>query len=260
MTWQFSTPNIAVTTNARDAKNSIAPFAPITQVGTTTRAGTASNLTGGSITCSYPAGITSGDLIFVVCQGKNSNSLPQTPSGYTLFNTLGFGTDSMHRIFWKIATGAEGASLAVTYSPYGGTGSLACVTITVCRGVNTTTPIATTGSAFQPGTGGTAFGPISGGVITGGSGALVHCIGYDFSALATWPTSVSNNGLTFNKLVEMDPYELGATNSGGSALYLAINPSQTPVTLTTGPTFTLSAGSASAARYGIVSLIQTANP
>jgi hypothetical protein len=90
-----------------------APPFPVVQANATTLDLTL-NLTAN---VNLPAGIVAGDLLLLfACFTGGASTIPTitTPAGWTLLTANGLGAATRNFIAWKTATGAEGASVAIT--------------------------------------------------------------------------------------------------------------------------------------------------
>lgn len=77
-----------------------------------------------SLSLAIPSGVASGDMLLMAICSKYPPTAPATPTGWTLDGSAQFsggagssGVDSGQvtaTIFWRVATGAEGASISVT--------------------------------------------------------------------------------------------------------------------------------------------------
>ena len=153
MTWLPSVPNIAVTTNARDAKNVIAP-SQVVFVGADSPT-TILEVTNGSMTPTIHSSALSGDLMVLVCvyaANDNMTNYPATPSGWTRYIDYANSLNPSYQrvsIFYKIHSGSESSPTATltytTASPLFRWFSQ----VLVFRGANTGTPFLENGTSYE---------------------------------------------------------------------------------------------------------------
>lgn len=110
--------------------------------GTATSATNANVVASGSLACTKPTGVVSGDVM--VAQVTGNDTVMTGPSGWTklLDQVAGVaGTDHFETSWWwKLAGGAEGASYSWTKAA-GSTAAPLVITIAAWSGVDNTTPI-----------------------------------------------------------------------------------------------------------------------
>ncbi len=149
-----------------------------------------------SITMNRPAGVVQNDLLFMHISARGgSNMTIVTPTGWTLLRNVNNNTVTRLATFYKIATGSEPGSYAVTFG--GGTPSQQAVgAITAYYGVKANTAPGPLGVNGATGTGNTAT-PTAG-TITVAANALViaaysHGIGNGAASSQMFTTAAGMN-------------------------------------------------------------------
>jgi len=256
MPWIFSSPNTQITTNPLDAKQSISPFVPVTHVGTSqSPISRGTSLVASTNTVNYPVGAAAGDLAILVC---HINAVPATPSGYTFIGQYNAGF--VCPIFYRFLTGAEGSSVPVTFSSLNGDTN--AVSLTVLRGAALTAPFAATSTTVTQSVATTSsVGPSNGLTIGGGGACLAVASHYTQTTGLTYTSPISNNGLSWVRVAEIDPYDHSITNAGGGSIYLALNSANSPVVISNGagPTITWSPSLSLTSRSITIFSVNTAN-
>jgi hypothetical protein len=241
MTWLPSSPNIRVTTNARDAKNAIAPSSPPVFIGQVSQICNANTPTSQGLyfVPTYHASTQVGDLllmIFMVAKGSGSNPVIYNTTGWTSLFDSSYSTDqAMVRVYYKIRAGGENFE----FQNYGvSTGLLMTCTIQTWRGVNPTTPIVETGTVWTSTSGSrTTLGPIPGiSIANGNVGMVVGCsINSTDTTLNTF-TNISGDSLTWTNhlnYINATANHDGSTGVGKGAMYISsgINTTSGAVTI-----------------------------
>lgn len=101
------------------------------------RAGTVFNNAGGgtTITATFPAGTTAGDVLVLHIGSRNTANIT-TPSGWTILEPGGTISGIAAFLYWKVATGSEGASQVITIPSGKAVGSIHAIS-----GADSTLPV-----------------------------------------------------------------------------------------------------------------------
>lgn len=244
MTWSGSTPSAQITQNPRATKNSIAPFVPISYVGTGGFAFTTANSTQ---TPTIHASAQAGDCMIMIAYSRAISV--STPAGWTVVSSYSASASARIYIFSKIHSGAESNP---TVTATGGPLWYWHVGILVYRGVNTTTPVRTLGTNYSANGTPATIGPITGITAAGGSAILV--VG-STSGNVTSASTLSGDGLTWTEIYD---------NAGGNLVWAGVN--HALITAGSGSytitdkTFSTVNGGGSVDKGGRIIELQTANP
>ncbi|MFT3795306.1 PKD-like domain-containing protein [Flavobacterium sp.] len=178
------------------------------------RGSSSATTNGNSLVINKPAGVITGDIMFLTISQRGSNTLNvPAPAGWTLISSqdLGGGTDRRGTILYRIATAAEAANytIALDNDSNGTVGA-----IVAFSGVNTATPfdVANTAISVQ----GSQVGVVAPGKTTVTANAAVVMFGMAVDSSPTFTTAGWNTTNPGNLTEIYDVQNAGRATAGAA--------------------------------------------